>query len=158
YDELADDARHEMEQHLERCPACARELNAAREFRSDMSAAPHAQLEPTPNFLAASRMRLQEELETTEQRRGWLRWAFDPVHWLNQVRFAPALAAAIFIVGFAGGVITMFQVTPPRGSGQQFVVPPPNQASIAGVSNIVQEPGSDKVKISYDQLQPTNYE
>jgi hypothetical protein len=159
YDELADDARYEMEQHLERCPGCARELNAAREFRTDMAAAPHAQLEPSPNFLAASRMRLQEELETTEQHRGWLRWAFDPVHWLNQVRFAPALAAAIFVFGFAGGVIATFQVgrnaaVNQSSSGSQ----PVQQAAIAGVRDIVQEPGSDKVKISYDQLQPAALE
>lgn len=158
YDELADDARYEMEQHLERCPACARELNATREFRADMATAPHAQLEPTPNFLTASRMRLQEELETTEQRRGWLRWAFDPVQWLNQVRFAPALAAAIFIFGFAGGVIATFQARPGKPPILDGRSQPLQPASIAGVRDIVQEPGSDKVKISYDQLQPAAYE
>jgi anti-sigma factor RsiW len=157
YDELPDDARYEMEQHLERCPSCARELNATREFRSDMSAAPHARLEPSPNFLTASRMRLQEELETTEQHQGWLRWAFDPVHWLRQIRFAPALATAIFIFGFAGGIFTTVITRPP------VVAPtaentPVSRASIAGISNIVQEPGSDKVKINYDQLQPAAYE
>ncbi|MCI0351249.1 MAG: HEAT repeat domain-containing protein [Acidobacteriales bacterium] len=156
YDELADDARYELEQHLERCSACARELNAAREFRSDMGAAPHAQLEPSPNFLAASRMRLQEDLETTEQQQGWLRWAFDPARWLRQIRFAPALATAIFIFGFAGGIVTTFvsRPGPPIVDG----LPPSQKASIAGISNIVQEPGSDKVKITYNQLQPAAYE
>src|SRR5262249_38623152 len=159
YDELADDARYEMEQHLERCPACARELNAAREFRSDMATAPYAQLEPSPNFLAASRMRLQEALETTEQHQGWLSWAFDPVHWLRQVRFAPALAAAIFIFGFAGGTITAFMARRDAGPGPTVKNPPSvSQASIYGIRNIEQEPGSDKVKINYDQLQPAAYE
>ena len=34
--------------------------------------------EPTPNLLAASRMRLQEALETAEQGGFWHRLAFDP--------------------------------------------------------------------------------
>lgn len=156
YDELPDDARYELEQHLERCAACARELKASRDFRADMATAPHAGLEPSPNFLAASRMRLQESLETTEQHKGWLRWAFDPAAWLAQMRFAPALAAAIFIFGFAGGVIAAWQAVSNRN------VPiattenrtGPLQASIVGIRDISQEPGSNQVKISYDQLQP----
>ena len=155
YDELADDARYEMEQHLGRCQACAGELKQARDFRADMSSAPHAQLEPSPNFLAASRMRLQESLETTEQRQGWLRWAFDPVAWLHQVRFAPALAAAIFIFGFAGGVVATFQSRPPRIAETASTAGSPTEASIAGIREIAQEPGSNKVKISYDRLQPS---
>jgi anti-sigma factor RsiW len=69
YDELADDGRYELEQHVGRCADCAAELETMRAFRTTMSAAP--QLEPTPNLLAASRMRLQEALETAEQHRGW---------------------------------------------------------------------------------------
>ena len=37
YDELPDDARHELEQHAERCAGCAAELKSAREFRGVMS-------------------------------------------------------------------------------------------------------------------------
>jgi hypothetical protein len=160
YDELADDVRYEMEQHLGRCAACARELEAARRFRAEMSSAPNAQLEPSPNFLTASRMRLQEALETTEQRRGWLSWAFDPMAWLHQVRFAPALAAAIFIFGFAGGVIATFQAGGGRGPGvtSGSNPPPATEASIAGIREIAQEPGSNKVKISFDRLQPASLE
>jgi hypothetical protein len=107
-------------------------------------------------------MRLQDALETTEQRQGWLRWAFDPMAWLRQVRFAPALATAIFIFGFAGGVIATFQAG--RGGSDQRVTRSdqtavaPAEASIAGIRDIVQEPGSNKVKINYDRLQPSAVE
>lgn len=154
YDELADDARYEMDQHLERCAGCAGELKAAREFRSEMSGSPHSRLEPSPNLLAASRMQLQEALETTEQSRGWLRWAFDPMAWLNQMRFAPALAAALFIFGFAGGVIATFQAGGSKNGTAQVADKKPVESSIAGIRDIVQEPGSNKVKINYDRLQP----
>src|SRR5260370_25379092 len=108
YGELADDARHELEQHVERCADCAAELKAEQEFHALLSQE-HAS-EPTPNLLAASRMRLQEALETAEQGRLWHRLAFDPASWLRQVRVSPALAAAILSLGFAGGVRTSYQL------------------------------------------------
>ena len=85
YQELADDARHELEGHASRCAECAEELAAMRRLHEEMSSLP--QLEVTPNFLAASRVRLSHALEITEQRRGW-RWVLDP--------FAPAAAGKIF--------------------------------------------------------------
>ena len=78
YDELADDVRHELEQHLQRCPECAAEVERMRALRTVMALDPV--LEPTPNLLAASRMRLQEALETAEQARGWRRFTFDLTH------------------------------------------------------------------------------
>ena len=77
YNELEDDARYEVEQHLARCPECAAELKAARNFHTAMSQTPVA--EPTPNLLAASRMRLQEALETTTPGRFWHRLIFEPL-------------------------------------------------------------------------------
>src|SRR5689334_4281288 len=93
YGELADDARHELEQHVARCADCAAELKAEQGFHATLSQIPS--LEPSPNLLASSRMRLQEALETTEQGHFWHRLAFDPAIWLRQVRFSPALASVI---------------------------------------------------------------
>src|SRR6059058_5661006 len=70
YDELADDARFELEQHLQRCKPCTAEINGVRQLQAAMAQAPV--LEPTPNLLAASRMRLQEALERQNRRAaGW---------------------------------------------------------------------------------------
>src|SRR5258708_27913032 len=104
YGELADDARHELEKHVERCADCAAELKAEQEFHALLSQE-HAS-EPTPNLLAASRMRLQEALETAEQGRFWHRLAFDPASWLRQVHFSPPLAPASFILGSPRGAGT----------------------------------------------------
>src|SRR5579864_8870228 len=108
YNELPDDARYELEQHLARCADCAAELKTTRNFHAMLSELPVE--EPSPNLLAASRMRLQEGLETAQQGRFWHRLIFDPAAWLRQIRFAPALAAAIFIVGFAGGIGTTYKI------------------------------------------------
>ncbi len=155
YDELGDDGRYELEQHVARCGECAAELEAIRGFRTTMSAAPPA--DPSPNLLAASRMRLQEALETAEQHRGWR--LLDPTAWLRQVRFAPALAAALLIVGFAGGIGTAWRVIPRTGS--QIASgggAAPAEASIAGIRDITQLPGSDKVEIKYDTTVPQQAE
>jgi len=148
YDELGDDARHELEQHLARCAGCAAEAEAVRELKQAASALPR--VEPAPNLLTASRMRLQESLETVKQNSGWQRWVFDPGAWLQQVRFSPALAAAILMAGFTGGALTAYRLAP-RAEGNAVAT---SESSIAGIRGISQEPGSNNVQVRYDRLVP----
>jgi len=153
YSELADDARHELEQHVQRCPACAGELAAQQEFQTQMSALPVE--EPSASFLAAARMRLQEALEHTEQRRAWYhRFAFDPGAWMRQVRFSPALATILLMIGFGSGVGTMYKVL----GGTHSPVTTPVQSSIAGITSIDHQPNSDKVQINYNRMVPESVE
>jgi HEAT repeat protein/putative zinc finger protein len=153
YGELADDARHELEQHVARCADCAAELKAEQEFHALLSQAPAT--EPQPNLLAASRMRLQEALETAEQGRWWNRLAFDPANWLRQVRFSPALASAILILGFAGGVGATYKFAGLRTENTAAVATSnttPAEASITGISSITQLPGTNQIDIKYNTL------
>lgn len=154
YSELADDARYELEQHLGRCPECAAELKSARAFHGSLSRLPVA--EPTPNLLAGARMRLQEALETAPQGGWWQRLTFDPASWLRQVRFSPALAAVIFMIGFGGGIGAMYKMTPTDRGPIGVIhdpVPVPQEASITGIRSVVQQPGSDQVNIKFDTVQ-----
>src|ERR1700760_2269599 len=111
YGELADDARHELEQHVARCADCAAELKAEQAFHALL--AQDRAADPSPNLVAASRMRLPEALETAKQGSFFSRLAFDPANWLGQVKFSPALASAILILGFAGGVGSAYKVIGP---------------------------------------------
>jgi hypothetical protein len=156
YGELADDARHELEQHVSRCADCALELKSEQNFH-DLLAQDRA-AEPSPNLLASSRMRLQEALETTQQGNFFSRFAFDPTTWLRQVRFSPALASVILILGFAGGVGTtyrIYSVKPPQpaiihpDSGSQQL---PSEASVSGIDSVTPIPGTDQVTIKYNTL------
>jgi hypothetical protein len=147
YNELADDARHELEGHVERCAECAAELKALRVFHGELNEVP--QMEVTPNLLASSRIRLSEALETVQQRRGW-RWTLDPMALLRQMRFSPALATVIFIIGFGGGLGTMYRMS----AALHASMPSQQEASIAGIRNIVQEPGSNRVRIDYERALP----
>ena len=157
YNELEDDARYEIEQHLGRCPECAGELKTARKFHATLSQAPVA--EPSPNLLAASRMRLQEALETTTQGGFWQKLVFDPGNWLRQVRMAPAMVAVIFIVGFGGGIAATYNFMAGRtsivdtaGSTAGSDVSPLGEASITGIRSITQDPSSNQVAIKYDTV------
>jgi hypothetical protein len=156
YGELADDARYELEQHVVRCPDCAAELKAEQEFHALLSQ--DRAEDPTPNLLASSRMHLQEALETAQQGSFWSRLAFDPANWLRQVKFSPALASVILILGFAGGVGATYKIygthTAPIAGG--VINPDTNQnptpASIAGVDSVTPIPGTDQVTIKYNTV------
>jgi hypothetical protein len=155
YNELADDARYELEQHIRRCSQCAVELAAQQEFQAQMNALPVE--EPSASFLAAARMRLQEALETTQQNRSWYqRLAFDPTAWLRQARFSPALAAVLLIIGFGSGVGTMYSAL--GGKAPQPNQPRIEQASIGGITSIDHEPNSNNVQIHYDRIVPESLE
>jgi hypothetical protein len=150
YNELADDARHELEQHIQRCKNCAAELADQQEFQAQMNVLPVE--EPSASFLAGARMRLQEALEHTEQHRAWYhRFVFDPTAWLRQMRFSPALAGLLLIIGFGGGMGTMYKTL---GGVHPAQSPPVQTASIAGITSIDRQPNSNTVKINYDRLLP----
>jgi hypothetical protein len=149
YNELPDDARYELEQHVARCTDCAAELKSTRQFHATISQFPVS--EPSPNLVAGSRMRLQEALETAEQGGFWQRLIFDPSSWLRPIKLAPALTAAIFIVGFAGGIGATYQVMSGRPP-VEIPAAPPIESSISGIRSVTQQPGSSQVSIRYDTV------
>jgi hypothetical protein len=162
YGELADDARHELEQHVARCADCAAELKAEQQFHTllerDRATNPLMQ-GPSPNLLAASRMRLQEALETAKQGNFFSRLAFDPANWLRQMRFSPALASVILIFGFAGGILATREIYKPRVTNTGQIVATNNEnpaassdASITGIESVTQEPGTNQISIKYDTV------
>ena len=161
YGELADDARHELEQHVARCADCALELRAEQNFHELLSE--DRAEEPTPNLLASSRMRLQEALETAQQGGWWHRLALDPANWLRQIRFSPALASAILVLGFAGGVGTTYKLYGSRhvDSGTPVAETssvPPAGVAIAGIDSITPVAGTDQVAIKYNTVSTQQYQ
>jgi len=161
YGELADDARHELESHVARCADCALELKAEQQFHALL--AEDRAPDPSPNLVASSRMRLQEALETAQQGSFWSRLPFDPASWLREVKFSPALASVILILGFAGGVGTTYKM---YGSHPAANLPitatntstPPNEASIAGIDSVSPVPGTDQVAIKYNTVTTQQYQ
>ncbi|HEY7403165.1 MAG TPA: HEAT repeat domain-containing protein [Candidatus Angelobacter sp.] len=152
YGELADDAKFEFEQHVRHCLGCRRELDASLEFKDSMAALPVKDV--SPSFLAANRMELQEHLEHTEQSRNiFSSFVFDLTGWMHQVKLAPALTAALLMIGFAGGVGTAYRVID-RGPGPKPTPAPYSEANFAGVESITPDANSNQVQIKYNTLTP----
>jgi len=118
--------------------------------------------EVSPNLLAASRMQLQDALEHAEQNRSFLgMFVFDFAAWMHQIKLAPALTAALLIIGFAGGSITTWRLaqtndrdTPVIGSAGTSQ----QDLNVAAIDSIVTDPNSNQVTIKYDTLRPQTLE
>src|SRR5215469_363605 len=151
YDELPDDVRHEIEQHLQRCRECAIEVDEVRALHGVMSVAERP--EPSPNLLTASRIRLQEALQEERPASAWRRWfVVDFSRLMESVKLAPAMAAVLLIAGFGLGAGATYKII---GGVHQPPLPPiATEASIAGIRAINPEPGGNKVQIQYDKLVP----
>jgi hypothetical protein len=74
---------------------------------------------------------------------------------------APALAAAIFIVGFGGGIGATYNFLSARGVGGVVTGSvesgsvsrqPLESSAIAGIRSVTEEPGSNQVSIKYDTV------
>jgi hypothetical protein len=159
YDELLDDARHELEHHLSKCKPCAEDMEALRGFHLAMSSTVPVQ-EPSANLLTDSRMKLQEALEHAEQKPSW-RWTLDVASWFQQIRFSPALAGVLLMVGFAGGAVATFTAQKSKNGSTVppiFGAAPVDTASIGSIKGISQDPGSNKVNIEFERLVPGQIE
>jgi hypothetical protein len=157
YGELADDAKFEFEQHVRHCLGCRREMEQALAFKESMAAAPVKEV--SPSFLTANRMQLQEALEHAEQSRNiFSSFIFDATGWFHQIKLAPALTAALLILGFAGGVGTTYKMMEdkkaPTTANNQPEVQQPVEANIAGIDSITPTANSNQVQIKYNTLQP----
>jgi len=158
YDELADDAKFAFEQHVRHCLGCRRELDAALEFKGGMQALPVKDV--SPSFLAANRMQLQETLEHAEQKRNFLSsFVFDLTGWMHQVKLAPALTAALLMIGFAGGALTTYRMSTHNGPTDQgnLIIHEPTSvdaANIAGIESITPQANGNQVQIKFNTLQP----
>lgn len=152
YDELPDGERIELQQHVERCPECGREVEALRAVQTLASVPPR--LEPDANLLAASRLRLSESLQhASPGAAGWRRF-FDVAGWMHSVRFAPALAILLLMAGFGSGLLVSWQMRPHSGSAAlaQNGSNDNSEASLAGIRGIQINPETNNVEITYDKL------
>jgi hypothetical protein len=122
-----------------------------------MAAAPVKEV--SPSFLTANRMQLQEALEHAEQSRNiFSSFIFDATGWFHQIKLAPALTAALLILGFAGGVGTTYKMMEdkkaPTTANNQPEIQQPVEANIAGIDSITPTANSNQVQIKYNTLQP----
>src|ERR1700761_7596801 len=101
YGELPDEYQFSLEQHLTSCENCRREWNAVLALHENLATLP--MVEPSPNLVAASRMRLDEALDELPPRSVGERLLGNTFRWMGFLKGAPALATLLIGTGFLGG-------------------------------------------------------
>jgi hypothetical protein len=161
YGELPDELAGVLEQHLIGCEDCTEELEAFQRFEERLAGMPV--LEPSPNLLAQSRMRLDDALDMIPPHGFLTQLRTNFYRWVGNVQSAPALATLLLGVGFLGGNFThRYQVgnASPKSSGNGVVTikNPAAEGVIANVTGIVQTPNSELVQVNYNRIIPESME
>lgn len=152
YHELPDEDAAGLEQHLSGCEACLRELNSLRALVDSMGLNPV--VEPDPNFVAQSRMRLDEALDAIPRDGFLTRMQAHAQAWLGHLQGAPALATLLVGLGFLGGNFTYrYQVAHAPQIAPPVILSNPSGGGISTISAVQQLPG-DRVQVSYDRVVP----
>jgi hypothetical protein len=155
YGELPDELAGGLEQHLTECEGCRAELEAVRLFEEHLALLPV--LEPTPNLLAQSRMRLDDALDMIPPHGFFTRLRVNFYRWCGHVQSAPALATLLLGVGFLAGNFTLrYQVA--HAPKQPGVVTTEEPGVIGNVTGIVQTPNSELVQVKYNRVIPETME
>ncbi len=152
YGELPDEDAVGLEQHLAHCESCLEEFALMRTLDQAMALNPVA--EPDPNFVAQSRMRLDEALDAIPQHGFLTRLRANAASWLGHLQSAPALATLLIGTGFLAGNFTYrYQVANAPKIAPAVILSNQTGGGVSTISEIKQLPG-DIVQVSYDRVVP----
>ena len=159
YGELADDRLHQLQQHLHGCAACSEELEQLLAVKTLAAALPVN--EPDANLVARSRMRLEEALDRLPPKR----WYDRAAEWLTRstagMAAAPLAASLLLLTGIGSGILAGYHLAIRHVANaamrEEGVTPKPNEGeskSVANVAQIVEEPHSRLIDVSYSTVEP----
>jgi len=160
YGELPDERAHQLEQHLATCARCREEMEAVAALQKAMAARPA--VDPSPSLLARTRLRLDEALDAIPQGGFFRRVSQRFRRSLGTLQGAPVMTMALVLAGGAGGAwggyhqgLKAVHAAPaPNAASSVPVVADPDNAQIAGVSNVTLEPGSENVEVQFQRMVP----
>jgi len=169
YGELPDEQIHELERHLTICAECREEREQLQALRTLAAALPVA--EPPANLVARSRLRLEEALDALPPKRWYERLSQRIVNNFASLQAAPVAAMLLLAAGAGAGSLGGYEYAQGRAahaaakeqlasvqsqtaSAQSQTAAVPSPAEVASISSIVQQPNSDVVEVSYDQVVP----
>ena len=151
YGELPDEQMASLEEHLAGCEACNRELQAQLTMHEALACNP--MIDPSPNLLAQSRMRLDEALDTIPPHGLLTRLRSNLFGWIGHMQGAPALMTLLVGVGFLVGNFTdRYQVAHQPKLPSPVVLSNTTNGTIANVSGIVQTPNPQIVQVTYNRV------
>ena len=157
YGELHDEQVDGLEEHLAGCEACRNELEALRLLEETLALRP--MVEPSPNLLAQSRMRLDEELDLIPAH-GFLTHVRSLFFGsLANMQNSPALTVLLVGIGFFGGYYTLhYQMVHTQSQKAAVIVYKQADSTIANISGIIRTPDSEIVQVNYNRIVPETME
>ncbi|RXH57736.1 hypothetical protein GRAN_1046 [Granulicella sibirica] len=157
YGELPDDQAIVLERHLQDCATCRQELAEVQGMFSTLETRPVVEL--NPNFLAQSRMRLDEALDQIPSHSFFARLRTNFFRWVGNVQSAPALATLLLGFGFlAGNYVHRYQDEHTPKPQPPIVLTNATEGAIANVSGIVRTANPDVVQVLYNRVVPESME
>jgi hypothetical protein len=131
-------------------------------------------VEPGPNLIARSRLRLDEALDALPPRRWYELLAQKLMNNVASLQAAPVAACLLLVAGLGAGSLGGFEfsqnraahaasiptgalvpaITPAGAQSQRVGEIEPGLSNVASVSSIVRKPGSNMVEVNYNQLVP----
>jgi hypothetical protein len=157
YGELHDEQIDGLEEHLAGCDNCRKELEALRELQETLAL--HPMMEPSPNLLAQSRMRLDEELDLIPAHGFMTHIRSLFFGSLANMQGSPALTVLLVGVGFFGGYFTLrYQLSHQAQPPKNVVMTNEADATIANVSGVIRTPESEIVQVKYNRIIPETIE
>lgn len=171
YGELADDKVHELQRHLSECADCRKEQEQLQAMKVLADVLPV--LEPGPNLVARSRLRLDEALDALPPMRWYERVMQRFQNSMASLQAAPMAAGLLLIAGVGAGSLGGYEYAQNRAAhaaanapilavdrtpGAASAAVAPNVADVASVSSIIRKPGVDMVEVHYNQLVPQHIE
>jgi hypothetical protein len=162
YGELPDEQGHELDRHLAACTDCSQEREQLLALKTLATAYPV--VEPDPNFIARSRMRLEESLDAIPPKRWYERVGQRIVNNFSSLQAAPVAAVLLLIVGAGAGTLGGYEYAAARtahNAGRAAAAQAKLEhsrdtapAEIANISSIEREPNSEIIHVTYNQLVP----
>jgi anti-sigma factor RsiW len=164
YGELPDEQVHELARHLAACTDCSQERQQLLALKTLATAYPV--IEPDPNFVTRSRIRLEESLDAIPPKRWFERFGQRVLNNFANLQAAPVAAVLLLIVGGGAGTLGGYEYAQARAAHAEGRVATaqvdkldrgqatPVTAEVANISSIVRQPNSELVEVTYNQVVP----
>jgi anti-sigma factor RsiW len=167
YGELPDEQAHELDRHLAACSECSQEQQQLQALKTLATAYPVTELDP--NFVARSRMHLEEALDAIPPKRWYERIAQRITNNFSSLQAAPVAALLLLIVGGGAGTLGGYEYAQARAAhtagrnapqmqaraeSQPLTATQQSQTEVANVSSITRQPNSEIVDVTYNAVVP----
>ncbi len=160
YGELPDDAAHELDRHLVTCVGCRGEREQLQALKLLAEAYPVA--EPSANFIARSRLRLEEALDGLPPKTWLERFTQRAQNNFASMQSAPLAACLLLLIGAGAGSLGAYHIAQSHAAQVISKIQPKDalpgsgdDVEVANISSIVREPNSEQVVVHYNRLVPT---